>query len=208
MKWNKIKKLCMDRHVIDIINTPTGAQWIADGANAWAVDGLRLSEDSVPAVLDLTDKDLTKVGIREINSDDPRFAARDYYGGEEELEIVGYIWEGGDLYMALIGAGGLMLIPDAALKPMRLNEDYVRCCLRRREGFSPMVAVYDGLCCLSLHTPVTKTTAAIVMRAAWKAAAAKLWTEDEDDGQLGDGMDGEMGFDAENGGEADRGNAR
>jgi len=56
VKLNDIKKCCAARKLFLILDAPNGSQWLSDGVNAWLVRGVRLVEDSIAELFDLSEK--------------------------------------------------------------------------------------------------------------------------------------------------------
>lgn len=181
MNLQAVKKLCLAAARFEIIDAPNGNQWLGDGWSMYAVDGYRVTETAVPALFDLTAKQIANSTIREGESTAPIFAAREGFPGERPLKEIGMIYSEGDLFLALAdaeGTGAMLLISAAALKPLKKDEDYRRYYLREK-GAHSAVAVYGDLMCDALITPLAQATAAMVMMTAAAAARLTLWMPED-----------------------------
>lgn len=177
MKLQAIKKNCLNKLRFEIINTPSGAQWIGDGGSFWAVDGMRLNEEMIPALFDLTEKQICNCVIREIEVQALMWANREGYRGERKLDPLGMIWCEKDLYLALsLENEGLIMIPERALKPLRKDDEYRMYALRDN-----VVAVYSDLLCDALICPMTPGAVDLIMATANRAAGLPLWAVPEPD---------------------------
>ena len=56
MKIQAIKRLCMDRGAFYLFNCKNGQQFLCNGAAAWPVEGIRITEGMIPALFDISEK--------------------------------------------------------------------------------------------------------------------------------------------------------
>ncbi len=149
MNLAAIKRNCMNRRTAIIINAP-GGQWICNGPSAWLVEGLRVNEEAVAALFNLTAKQRDDMLIDEKTIDDPRWTP---YGvdGEKDARDVGMLVFHGDAFMAIDCAEGVLWIPYDAIK--HIKEDYRSFAVRWRND-EPMVAVYGDMFCEALVMPL------------------------------------------------------
>jgi len=182
VKLNDIKKCCVARKLFLILNAPNGSQWLSDGVNAWLVRGVRLVEDSIAELFDLSEKQLDKIIIDERNCQDARLDDRVRWNREQALTDVGAIWYRGELFRAVEGDFGMVFLPVSVLRPV--DGDYCAFYARWDEGAEAplMIAVYDGMGCSALVQPVRCEDAERLQAEAAKLAGRALY--DERDGGL------------------------
>ena len=130
MNIQAIKKNCLATMQFRLFNA-FASQWLGDGGSFWAVDGLRLSEGCIPALFDLTEKQIANSTIAENDVALPIWS-REGFDGERELDAIGWIWHDKDLYLALGdtgrgGSGALLMIPQRAMKPLK-KKACLNCC--------------------------------------------------------------------------------
>ena len=181
MNLQAVKKLCLDARQFLVMNTPEGGQWIGNGGCFYAVSGFRITEDAVPSLFDLTEKQIVGSTIKEYEIENPRWC-REACPGEEDLDEIGIIWHDKLLYLALESRKGLLLIPAAALKPLRLKDEYRHFCARwtKQEEDYPIIAVYGDLLCDALVAPMAPASMQLVMAAANRAASLPVWVPPKD----------------------------
>ena len=64
MRLLAIRKRCLASKQMIIINGDDGAQWISDGANCYAIAGIRIRENYIQDVFALTDKHIAVAPLR------------------------------------------------------------------------------------------------------------------------------------------------
>jgi hypothetical protein len=169
MKINAIKRACRARGRCQIYDAPDGGQWIGDGRCFWPVSGLKITEDSVPDLFDLTPKQIDDMLIDQRDAPDWRFGAM-MHGSEEALTVVGEVWWAEDVFIALRSGAGLLFIPKSALDPVK--DDCVF--YGRWERDDLLVAAYPGFFCKALIAPVDDRRAEKIMQAAQAIAMEPL----------------------------------
>lgn len=163
MKLAAIKKLCTARKIFYILNGPDGRQWLSDTRNAYPVEGVRITEDSIPALFDLAQKQADKMSIREISILDERFSVEPV-DGERELEDWGAVWYAGDLYRAMGSAAGLLMVPIAALKPAENKAGMLRFFERISPDGNILIACYGDMLVSGIVSPVDAKFAETIMQ--------------------------------------------
>ena len=167
MNINAIKRNCAARKTAVIYNAiGHRGQWISDGRNAFRVDGLKLDEDALAALFDLSDKKRLAWIMGERPVTDPRFGAVPVEG-EEDTDVVGAQVFCDEVFLALPSRRGLLYIP---FEPVRhIKEDKRRYAVRWAND-RPLVAVYGDLTCSVLVLPVADEDALTLQRLAGKMA--------------------------------------
>jgi len=163
MKLAAIKKLCAARKMYYIINGPDGRQWLSDTYNAYPVEGVRLTVESIPALFDLTPKQTDAVQIREVNMEDTRLSVEPV-DGERELEDWGAVWYAGELYRAMGSAYGLLMVPVSSLKPAENKNGVLRFFERVRPDGNILIACYGDMLVSGIVAPVDTKCAEAIMR--------------------------------------------
>lgn len=152
MKIQAIKRLCMDRDTFYLYNCKNGQQFLCNGAAAWPVEGIRITEGMIPALFDISEKQQTKVNIHEREYTDERFCVEPW-PGEKPLEDMGTVWDSGKFYKALKGENGLLFIDLAQTKPGENKEGKFVFFERGEEGRMPLVACYGDMLAGALVMP-------------------------------------------------------
>ena len=163
MKLAAIKKLCTARKIFYILNDPDGRQWLSDTRNAYPVEGVRITADSIPALFDLAQKQADKMSIREISVLDERFSVEPM-GGERELGDLGAVWYAGDLYRVMGNAQGLLMVPVSALKPAESKYGMLRFFERISPEGNILIARYGDMLVSGLVSPVDAKHAEAIMQ--------------------------------------------
>lgn len=158
MRLQAIKKRCMANGRFVIVNGPDNAQWLYDGANYYAIVGIRLEEDYIPDVFALTVKQMDRIFTDTINRRESFFNGRSHYVGEE-LDEVRTIWAYDQKIVALRTADGIVYVPEDAILAVCKRDDYAAFTLVRDPEGKPMVAVTRGMFCDALLSPVTEDVA-------------------------------------------------
>lgn len=167
-----------------VLNAPDGKQWISNGFAAWLVEDVWIeNEAAIASLFNLTEKQIERARIIIRDTDSVRFTEA-ASADEEEVEELGAIYSGGNLYIALSSEAGAIWINAEYLKPVR--DDYRRYYVRwHDDGGDPIIAVYDDLMtCKALVLPMSPTGAeALRMGAGKLCAPVAEWvvdrTEDE-----------------------------
>lgn len=153
MNLAKIKKRCVASHQWIIIDGDDGNQWLSDGANSYAIVGIRLREGIIQDVFGLTDKQMDKMIVREEKRPGALYrAGTSVYG--EELEEMRTVWAYKQKIVALRNGDGLLYIPEEAILAACGKDDYVNFYLARDKDGNLLVAVYHGMFCEALLSPV------------------------------------------------------
>lgn len=153
MRLQAIKKRFMASKQLIIINGDDGAQWISDGANCYAVVGIRLHENYVQDVFGITDKQMDKLIIRTETRPGPLYRETTRIFGEE-LEEMRTIWAYEQKLYALRSADGLLYVPEDAILAACRPEDYITYQLAHDERGRLLVAICRGIFCEALLSPV------------------------------------------------------
>ena len=173
MKVGKIKKLCLAKGRFDIVNTPFGEQWIGNGFSYWPVEGVKLTEEGVGPLFDLTLKQMDSVLITERTTEDDRFRQWETPPGETLCEKLGEMCGEDETFIALETRAGVCFIPESALWPMPLRDNAVRF-YARRSGKDLFIAVYADLECAGLIAPIIEDGAKAFQEMARRIAGAPL----------------------------------
>ena len=153
MNLAKIKKRCVASHQWIIIDGDDGNQWLSDGANCYAIVGIRLQEGYIRDVFGLSDKQMDKMIVyTEKRPGDLYGAGRPFYG--EELEEMRTVWAYEQKIVALRNGDGVLYIPEEAILAACGKDDYVNFYLARDKDGNLLVAVYHGMFCEALLSPV------------------------------------------------------
>lgn len=154
MRLQAIRKRCLASRQMIIINGDDGAQWISDGANAYAIVGIRIRESFIQDVFNLTDKQMDKMIIRTETRNGPLYRETVQTFGEE-LEEMRTIWAYDQKIYALRNADGILYVPEDAILAACKLEDYIVYQLTRDERGRLLVAIIRGMFCEALLSPVT-----------------------------------------------------
>lgn len=154
MKLQAIKKRCLASKQMIINNGDDGAQWISDGANAYAIVGIRIRESFVQDVFGLSEKQIDRLIIRTETRPGPLYREGVQTFGEE-LEEMRTIWAYEQKLYALRNADGILYVPEDAILAACKPEDYIVYQLTRDERGKLLVAIIRGMFCEALLSPVT-----------------------------------------------------
>lgn len=153
MNLAKIKKRCVASHQWIIIDGDDGNQWLSDGANCYAIVGIRLQAGYIQDVFGLTDKQMDKMIVRTEKRPGALYrTGTSVYG--EELEELRTIWAYQQKIVALRNGDGVLYIPEEAILAACGKDDYVNFYLARDKDGNLLVAVYHGMFCEALLSPV------------------------------------------------------
>lgn len=153
MNLAKIKKRCVASHQWIIIDGDDGNQWLSDGANCYAIVGIRLQAGYIQDVFGLTDKQMDKMIVRTEKRPGALYrTGTSVYG--EELEELRTIWAYEQKIVALRNGDGVLYIPEEAILAACGKDDYVNFYLARDKDGNLLVAVYHGMFCEALLSPV------------------------------------------------------
>lgn len=158
MKIQAIKKACMDREVFYLFNSRSGRQLLSNGVAAWPVEGITLTADMIPALFDLSEKQVQKLTIHETAVPSEEHYVLEPMAGEEELKDLGLIWDAGTFYRALQSENGVLFIEAEQTKPGENKEGKFVYALRKGEWAIPLVACYGDMLASAFVMPV-KTAA-------------------------------------------------
>lgn len=185
MNLAKIKKRCVASHQWIIIDGDDGNQWLSDGANSYAIVGIRLQARYIQDVFGLTDKQMDKMIVRAERRQGELYGARrPIYG--EELEELRTIWAYEQKIVALRNGDGVLYIPEDAILAACGKDDYVNFYLARDKDGNLLVAVYHGMFCEALLSPVRDDIAEEISKQLAKVGSmpilrTKVGGEVEDD---------------------------
>ena len=154
MRLQAIRKRCLASKQMIIINGDDGAQWISDGANCYAIVGIRIRESFLQDVFGLTDKQMDKMLIRTETRPGPLYRET-YQTFGEELEEMRTIWAYEQKIYALRNADGILYVPEGAILAACKPEDYISYQLTHDERGRLLVAIIRGMFCEALLSPVT-----------------------------------------------------
>lgn len=153
MRLQAIRKRCLASRQLIIINGDDGAQWISDGANAYAIVGIRIRESFLQDVFNLTDKQMDKLIVRTETRPGPLYRETAQIFGEE-LEEMRTVWAYDQKIYALRNADGILYVPEDAILAACKPEDYISYQLTRDERGQLLVAIIRGMFCEALLSPV------------------------------------------------------
>ena len=154
MRLQAIRKRCLASKQMIIINGDDGAQWISDGANCYAIVGIRIRESFLQDVFGLTDKQMDKMVIRTETRNGPLYRESVQTFGEE-LEEMRTIWAYEQKIYALRNADGILYVPEDAILAACKPEDWITYQLTRDDRGKLLVAITRGVFCEALLSPVT-----------------------------------------------------
>lgn len=153
MNLAKIKKRCMTSRQWIIIDADDGNQWLSDGANSYAIVGIRLREGFIQDVFGLSDKQMDKMIVRTEKRAGALYrTGTSVYG--EELEEMRTVWAYEQKIVALRNGDGILYIPEDAILAACGKDDYVNFYLAHDRDGNLLVAVYHGMFCEALLSPV------------------------------------------------------
>ena len=154
MRLQAIRKRCLASKQMIIINGDDGAQWISDGANCYAIVGIRIRERYLQDVFGLTDKQMDRMVIRTETRNGPMYRETVHTFGEE-LEEMRTIWAYEQKIYALRNADGILYVPEDAILAACKPEDYISYQLTHDERGRLLVAIIRGMFCEALLSPVS-----------------------------------------------------
>ena len=158
MRLQAIRKRCLASKQLIIINGDDGAQWISDGANCYAIVGIRIRESFLQDVFGLTDKQMDKMIIRTETRNGPLYRETAQTFGEE-LEEMRTVWAYDQKIYALRNADGILYVPEDAILAACKPDDYIIYQLTRDERGRLLVAIIRGIFCEALLSPVSDDVA-------------------------------------------------
>lgn len=175
MNLNAIKRNCKARRTARVFNATHGGQWISDGQSAFLVDGLRVDEEAVAALFNLTQKQRTNMYMGESTTSDPRFTFTPLEGEEHTDEAGAMVWDDNEVYVAIPSSRGTLWIPHAAIR--HIKPESRRYAVRWRRD-RPLVAVYGDLFCQVLIMPLSNVfTEPMRKRAGMMSAPTYQWPD-------------------------------
>lgn len=163
MKLSAIKKLCMESGSFYIMDAPDGRQWFSNGFAAWPIDGVRVTENSVPALFDLTEDQVGKLFIREMTMPDERFQIEPMNEDMELKDSGMAVWSAGDLYRVLESVGGLLFLPVSCIKPAEYKKAFMRYFERTHPSGEILIAAFADLTAGALVKPANLDTVEQIM---------------------------------------------
>ena len=158
MRLQAIRKRCLASKQMIIINGDDGAQWISDGANCYAIVGIRIRESYLQDVFGLTDKQMDKMIIRTETRNGPLYHESLRTFGEE-LEEMRTVWAYDQKIYVLRNADGSLYVPEDAILAACTPEDWITYQLTRDERGHLLVAIIRGMFCEALLSPVSDDVA-------------------------------------------------
>lgn len=177
MNLSAIKRNCMGRRRAVIYNSINGGQWITNGVAAWLVEGIKVDEEAIVSLFNLSVKQQTDMLISEKTVSDRRFTYLPIDGEEKAEELGAMVWKDGETYLALFSSRGTMWIPYGTVKHIKADN---RRCFIRWDGDRPMVAVYGDVFCCVLVLPLMNFYASEMCKMANMMAAPPFnWPDDD-----------------------------
>lgn len=176
MKVSAIKNNCRAKRIGIILNSAWGDQWITNGQSAWLVEGMRMDQEALKSLFDLSEKQLGKWLIEERQTKDTRFTATpmEY---EEKTDDAGALVYADSVFIGVRSSRGMLYIPYEAIR--HIKEEYRSYAVRWRNG-KPMVAVYGGMFCQALLMPASNVWAGLLRdRARALDAPTYEWPDPE-----------------------------
>jgi len=164
MNLQAIKKICMEKNEIQILNDANGEQWIGTAANHYIVEGTTLHAGGIMKVMGLSDAQKSKVCVSERETEDEAFGTGKPPDGETHLPELGTLHFGGKLYAALLSERGLLFVPVQNLKPVDKG-GYLEFYERTDRDGKPLIAVYGSMFCCALVTPCATELAERIVEA-------------------------------------------
>ncbi len=161
MKLQAIKRVCKDAETFCVIDSKQGGQWVGDGAAFYPVEGIRLSEDNIQAVFDLSEKQVREYAIRSMANDDDVYGLEPVTGEEIPacMEPGQYILHSEAVYRVLLVDGRVALINESYMRPARTKDDVYRFAVRHTRAGQMVIAVYVDMLASALITPVSQALA-------------------------------------------------
>ena len=173
MNLAKIKKRCVASGQMIIINGDDGGQWISDGANAYAVVGIRLRENYLQDVFNLTEKQMDRMLVRTETRSGALYREGTQVFGEA-LEEMRTIWAYEQRIVALRTGDGLLYVPEDAILAAAGKDDYIDYQLAHDADGRLLVAVCRGIFCEALLQPVTDDVAEEISKALMRVASMPI----------------------------------
>lgn len=161
MKLAAIKKCCMATGQFLVLRTPEGC-WLSNGWGCWPTDGIEIREGDIPAVFDIAAKQRDKLLITGRMVEDERLTLA-MAPHEEELQLRGHVWDGGQLYAVLEDRRGTARLVNAAwLRPAENRDVEMRYFARPGER-GEWVAAFGDLLTAAIVTPEPAERAEAIM---------------------------------------------
>lgn len=154
-------------------------QWISDGIAAWPVDGITVDVDGLKALFNLTEKQETKIQMREVAIADPRYQRYMMEDeDEEQSDELGAMLFGDEVFVALKSRRGNLFIPYSSVKHIKEENRFYG--VRWAAGF-PLVAAYNGFTCAALVLPLSNGWGDLLQHKAERMAGPRFVWPDEAD---------------------------
>ena len=180
MNIQAIKRECVSRRMAVIQDAVGAGQWISDGIAAWPVDGITVDVDGLKALFNLSEKQETKIQMREVAIADPRYA-RYMMEDEEQSDELGAMLFGGEVFLALKSARGNLFIPYSSVKHIKEDNRFYGV----RWGYGrPLVAAYNGFTCAAIVLPLSTSWGDLLQHRAERMAAPRfVWPDEADEAE-------------------------
>lgn len=178
MNLAAIKGCCADTKIASVVTGPSGDQWISNVVALYLVSGIRISEEAIPELFNLNDKQIGKWTINERESTDPWL---DAYPRDDDIQLeeIGRVMLYDETLVALSGKAGMVLINARYVKPVRTA--YRRYFMRTLADGMPIVAVFDDVMCTALVLPISAYGNRQIQELAERIAGTP-WAVPTDDG--------------------------
>ena len=183
MKLQAIKRICAERKMIEILDTPQNRQWVGDGEAFYPVDsGIHIDEYNIASLMDLDDAAMDKIIVTHTAQDDPRFSMADAHRESGSMRPHLTVWMSGRSYCLLRDeengetlTADVLMINTAYLQPAKTKNghmEYFLCPAYTDRGIPlrPLVAVFNSLLCAALIFPESKERTDTILSAMRDAA--------------------------------------
>lgn len=152
MKLSRIKALCLENDIFEIIDGPGSVQWLGNGHHFFAVVGAKLDIDGVDQLLGVSEKKAAACQFNQYDySTDGGFCGI-WRDDEIDLQPIADVWGFGQQLLALEGPAGVLYVHYDALNA--LPQDARRAYRLRDTARGWFVACYHGLACEALLSPL------------------------------------------------------
>lgn len=152
MKLQAIKKRCLATKKMIIVNAGDGSQWISDGLNYYRIVGIRLKEGWLQDVFGLKNKQMEHMYIDTEGRREEFFEER-YNPIGEGVDYLRDVWAFDQQIHAFATGHGVLYITEEQTKPS-MFEDLSDLRLLYDQQRNPLVAVYNGIFCDALLSPI------------------------------------------------------
>lgn len=163
MKINEIAALVRKQKVCVIATGARGKQWIGTWSALYPVDGVVLNQGSIPALLDLNEREQENILIQEIPLEDagvyPKEKVTPNPMTEVGLELNLY---GG--VICLTDRGRAYLLEKRMIRPAVGGDQYRQYMLGEGRNGAPTIVIYDGLLYAGVAAPLAEGETEGVLR--------------------------------------------